>query len=277
MFLHSPLKTEARNPRTMNLDKATPIELVRMLNEESRRAVEAVAVAEREIAEAIERISEGMSRGGRLIYVGAGTSGRLGALDAAECPPTFGVGYDRVVALMAGGEKAFFKAAEGAEDNAEAGRGDIAALNITADDSVVGISAAGGAKYVVAAVEYAAGCGAFTAAVVCNPDTPLGAAASLTIFADTGAEALTGSTRLKAGTAQKLILNSISTGVMARLGYVYENIMINVKPTNEKLLRRAAGIAAELSSSSLEKALAAVEAEGSVMAAIERLKGEVEI
>ena len=260
----------------MNLDKAAPIELVRMLNEESRRAVEAVAAAEREIAEAIERISEGMSRGGRLIYVGAGTSGRLGALDAAECPPTFGVGYDRVVALMAGGEKAFSKPPRGV-DSAVAGRGVFAVLDITADDSVVGISAAGGAKYVVAAVEYAAGCGAFTAAVVCNPDTPLGAAASLTIFADTGAEALTGSTRLKAGTAQKLILNSISTGVMARLGYIYENIMINVKPTNEKLLKRAAGIAAELSGFSLEKALAAVKAEGSVLAAIERLKGGTEL
>ena len=272
MSNYSKLLTERRNERTTHIDKASPAEIVRMMNEENRRAVEAVGDAEERIAAAIDGISGRIAEGGRLIYVGAGTSGRLGALDAAECPPTFGVGYDDVVAVMAGGKEAFFRAAEGAEDSAEAGERDISALDITEKDSVVGISAAGSAGYVIAAVKHARSKGALTISVTCNPGTPLAAECDIAIEALTGPEAITGSTRLKAGTAQKLILNMLSTGAMIRTGKVYENMMINVRPTNIKLRDRAARIAAEISGRGYDEAYSAVERTGSVKGAIELLK-----
>ncbi len=273
MSEYSKLQTEQRNERTTHIDEASPAEIVRLMNEENRRAVEAVGDAENEIAAAIDGIARRIEAGGRLIYVGAGTSGRLGALDAAECPPTFGVGYDEVVAVMAGGKDAFFRAAEGAEDSAEAGERDIAALGITENDSVVGISAAGGAQYVISAVKYAKARGALTVSITCNPGTPLAAGCDIAIECLTGAEALTGSTRLKAGTAQKLVLNMLSTGAMIRTGKVYENMMINVRPTNVKLKDRAARIAAEVSGADYDAACKAVEKTGSVKEAIKLLKG----
>lgn len=273
---YSKLGTEARNPRTTHIDKASSAEIVRLMNAENLRAVQAVGEAEADIAAAIDGIAERIGRGGRLIYVGAGTSGRLGALDAAECPPTFGVGYDDVVAVMAGGKNAFFRAAEGAEDSAEAGEHDISELGISEKDAVVGISAAGSAGYVISAVRYAASKHALTVAVTCNPDTPLAGACDIAIEALTGAEAVTGSTRLKAGTAQKLILNMLSTGAMIRTGKVYENMMINVRPTNIKLRDRAARIAAEISGASYGDAYDAVGKTGSVREAIELLRGETD-
>lgn len=240
------LKTEMRNEKTMHIDKMSTEDMLRVINEENANAVRAVEAALPEIARAVDCITDAFSRDGRLIYVGAGTSGRLGIIDASECPPTFGVPHGKVVGVMAGGEKAITHAAEGVEDSKEAAIRDISALMLTENDVVVGISAAGGASYVIAALSYAKEKGCVTVGITSNAGTLLDKTADISIVTDTGAEVITGSTRMKAGTAQKLVLNMLSTASMVKSGYVYENLMINLRPTNEKLRARMIRIVSDI-------------------------------
>ncbi|GAB4236310.1 MAG: N-acetylmuramic acid 6-phosphate etherase [Acidobacteriota bacterium] len=224
------------------------------------------------LAEAVEAIAERWRRGGRVVYAGAGTSGRLGVLDAAEWPPTFGVPRDRVVALIAGGAEALVQAVEGAEDDAVAGEADVAAAAVAAADTVVGLAASGRTPYTIAALREARRRGALTLAVTCNPGSELGRLADFAVEVETGPEVVTGSTRLKAGTAQKLVLNMLSTALMVRLGYVYDNLMVNVQPSNEKLRQRAARIVVELTGADIETARRVLEAAGEVPAAVVMLR-----
>ena len=240
------LETEMRNPKTTHIDTMTTREMIRVMNEENRVAVEAVANAEDEIAPAVDAAAHAIAAGGRIFYIGAGTSGRLGVVDASECPPTFGVSPETVNGIIAGGRECMFRAAENAEDQNALGRRDILEAGIQPGDFVMGISAAGGAAYVVGALEAAREKGCVTAALSCNPDTPILRKADFPICTRTGAEVITGSTRLKAGTAQKLVLNMISTFAMVKTGKVYENMMINLKPSNLKLRRRMIGILQEI-------------------------------
>ncbi len=231
------LNTEMRNERTMHIDKMTTIDMVRVMNEENMNSVRAVEKALPQVAEAIDMIAAAMATGGRLIYMGAGTSGRLGVMDAAECPPTFGVPHETVQGFIAGGRERMFTAGENAEDSEEQGRHDAEAV-LHPGDVLVGLSAAGGARYVVGALGKAHELGCGTVAVTANPGTAITKAADIAIVCDTGAEVITGSTRLKAGNAQKFVLNMLSTCAMIKTGKVYENLMINLKPSNEKLRGR---------------------------------------
>lgn len=240
------LKTEQRNPNTTHIDRMSALEMVKVIQEENKNAVNAIDSELDAIAEAVDAISLRMKEGGRLFYVGCGTSGRLGVLDAAECPPTYGVSRDVVVGLIAGGDGALRNAAENAEDSYEAGVRDLSAYELTANDSVIGISAAGGAQYVIGAITYAKEQGALTIALTCNAGTPVELLTDISIHPDTGAEVITGSTRMKAGSAHKMILNMISTAVMVKQGYVYENMMINLKPTNVKLRDRMIRIVSDI-------------------------------
>lgn len=240
------LKTEMRNPKTTHIDKMSTLDMIRVMQEENLNAFRAVEGAEESIALAADMIAKGIADGGRLFYVGCGTSGRLGVLDASECPPTFGVSPELVVGIIAGGDGALRNAVEGAEDNREAGRRDIAAYGIGAHDTVVGISVAGGAEYVLGAIECARECGAFIIGISSNEDSELIKASDIPIYTDTGAEVITGSSRMKAGTAHKMVLNMLSTAVMIKLGHVYQNLMINLKPTNKKLRARMIRITATL-------------------------------
>lgn len=239
------ISTERRNPNTMNLDTMTPLELVTVMNCEDEKTVLAVRAQLGQIAKCAESAIDAISGGGRIIYMGAGTSGRLGVLDAAECPPTFGVSGNVVVGLMAGGEGAFTKAAEGAEDDRSLGKRDLAAIGLVSRDMVIGIAASGRTPYVLGGLEYARKKGCRTAAVTCSPGSEVGAAAEISIEVLPGPEVLTGSTRLKAGTCQKLILNMISTAAMVGCGKAYENLMVDVMQTNEKLVTRAQNIVME--------------------------------
>ena len=254
------LTTEQRNPKTMELDSFSPIEIARVMNEENTNVIKAIDEVLPQVASAIEWAGEALNAGGRIIYMGAGTSGRLGVLDAVECPPTFGVSYDTVVGLIAGGEGAFVKAAEGAEDNAEAGAADLAALELESRDIVIGIAASGRTPYVIGGLRYANEAGCRTVAIACNKDSAVGAEAQLAIEPVTGPEVLTGSTRLKAGTAQKLVLNMISTGSMVAVGKVYQNLMVDVKQSNEKLRVRAQNIVMMATECTREQAAEALEA-----------------
>lgn len=254
------LTTEQRNPKTMGLDSFSPIEIARVMNEENTNVIKAIDEVLPQVASAIEWAGEALNAGGRIIYMGAGTSGRLGVLDAVECPPTFGVSYDTVVGLIAGGEGAFVKAAEGAEDNAEAGAADLAALELESRDIVIGIAASGRTPYVIGGLRYANEAGCRTVAIACNKDSAVGAEAQLAIEPVTGPEVLTGSTRLKAGTAQKLVLNMISTGSMVAAGKVYQNLMVDVKQSNEKLRVRAQNIVMMATECTREQAAEALEA-----------------
>ena len=240
------LKTEMRNPATTHIDEMSSAEMVQVMNQENLNAAMAVSQVSEAIAEAIDRIYLRMKQGGRLFYVGCGTSGRLGVLDASECPPTYGVSPDLVVGIIAGGDSALRRSSEGAEDSWEAGYAVLESYHITENDTVVGISAAGGAAFVLAAMAYGKECGALTVGITSNAGSKISCAADIAIDVDTGAEVVTGSTRMKAGTAQKLILNMLSTGVMIRLGHVYENMMINLKPTNIKLTARMVRIVREI-------------------------------
>ena len=239
-------KTEARNPRSMNMDQMSSEEMARLVITANYEAVKAVEDAADAIAKAVDAIAEAFEKGGRLFYLGAGTSGRLGVMDAAECPPTFGVPYDQVQGIIAGGNERMFRAGENEEDNYEKGCEAIAEHGVTARDVVVGISAAGNAAYVVGAIESAKALGAVTVGISSNPDTKILNAADIQILTDTGAEVLTGSTRLKAGTAQKIVLNTLTTCAMTKTGKVYENMMINLSPSNEKLKRRVIRIVREI-------------------------------
>lgn len=236
------LTTEGRNPRTLDIDTLSTEEMLRVINEEDRTVAEAVGEEIPNIAKAVDAIAEAMRAGGRLFYVGAGTSGRLGVLDAAECPPTFGTDPEQVQALMAGGERAFIEAIEGAEDDKEQGAADLKERGVGERDVVVGIAASGRTPYVIGAMEAAKAAGAKVVALVCNKGSQMEKLADIKIAPVVGPEVVMGSTRLKAGTAQKLVLNMLSTGAMIRLGKVYSNLMINMQPTNEKLVHRAVRI-----------------------------------
>ena len=265
----SGLTTEHRNPNTMNLDRMSALEIARVMNLEDENTVRAVKEVLPRIAEAIRLGTESLEKGGRIIYLGAGTSGRLGVLDAAECPPTFGVPEGRVIGLIAGGERAILKAVEGAEDSPDLCRQDLETIGLEKRDLVIGLAASGRTPYVIYGLRYADQIGCHTVSIACTKDSEIGKEAGLAIEAVTGPEILTGSTRLKAGTAQKMILNMISTGSMVGIGRVYQNLMVDVQKTNEKLKARALNILIEATGCSKEKAAEVLkEAEGEVKTAI---------
>ncbi|MET9307538.1 N-acetylmuramic acid 6-phosphate etherase [Streptomyces cellulosae] len=258
------LTTEAFRPELADVDRLPTPEIARLMNAEDATVAGAVAGQVPAIAAAIDAVAERMARGGRLIYAGAGTAGRLGVLDASECPPTFNTDPSRVVGLIAGGPSAMVNPVEGAEDSPELAESDLAALGLTADDTVVGISASGRTPYAVGAVTYARKLGALTVGLSCNRDSALAAAAEHGVEVVVGPEFLTGSTRLKAGTAQKLVLNMISTITMIRLGKTYGNLMVDVRASNEKLRARSRRIVAQVTGAddaSVERALAATNGE----------------
>ena len=254
------LKTETRNPNTMHFDKMSAAEQVAAMCRENQNAVLAVEKAAPEIAKAVEAVAEAFRNGHRLFFIGAGTSGRLGVLDAAECPPTFGVPQDMVQGIIAGGKERMFTAGENAEDKEEDGIKDVKNAGIAAGDVLVGVSVAGGAAYVVGALNTARALGAKTVALTSNFDTPIEKCADITIITDTGAEVITGSTRLKAGTAHKMVMNMLTTCAMAQTGKVYENMMINLKPSNIKLRGRVIRITRDILGGTEEEAIAALEA-----------------
>src|SRR5208283_506888 len=232
------LTTESQNEASQGFDTKSALEIARIINHVDAKVTAAVKKAIPEIAQVIDQVARSLRDGGRLIYIGAGSSGRIAALDASECPPTYSTAPGQVQYIMAGGPKALASAVEVNEDSEELGQRDIARRRPTRKDVVVGVSASGRTPYVVAAVAYARARGAHTAAVTCNHDTPLAAAADIAVIADVGPEVISGSTRMKAGTAQKMVLNMITTGAMTRLGYVYENLMVNVHMQNSKLVER---------------------------------------
>ncbi|TRN23138.1 N-acetylmuramic acid 6-phosphate etherase [Vibrio furnissii] len=238
----SHLVSEGRNPDTMDIDLLSSQEIVQRLNQQDKLVPLAVERVLPEIALAVDKITDAFKQGGRLIYMGAGTSGRLGVLDASECPPTFGVSHHMVVGLIAGGRDAMFSAQEGAEDSPLLGIDDLRSIHFSAQDVLVGIAASGRTPYVIGALEYANDLGAVTVALSCNPNSPIAELAHIAISPVVGPEALTGSTRLKSGTAQKLVLNMLTTASMIRLGKSYQNLMVDVKATNKKLVARAVRI-----------------------------------
>jgi len=240
------IPTEERNPSTMHLDQMSALEIAQIMNRENANSVAALEPVLPQVAEAVDAITAAFSKGGRLFYIGAGTSGRLAVVDAAECPPTFGVPQGQVVGICAGGIKTLVSASENIEDDPHEGVEELKAQSLCADDVVVGISASGGAAYVCNALSFARETGCITVSISSNPHSKLANIAHISISPNTGPEVLTGSTRLKAGNAQKMILNMLSTGAMVRSGYVYENLMINLKPTNIKLRQRVIRILREI-------------------------------
>ena len=265
----SVLVTESRNKETMGLDQMTPLEIVTVMNREDGKAVNAVGEVLPQIAQAIAWCTDSLKQKGRIIYIGAGTSGRLGVLDAVECPPTFGVSPDVVVGLMAGGTPAFVRAVEGAEDSQTMGEEDLKEIHLSPADIVIGLAASGRTPYVIYGLRYAKKIGCRTVAVSCNRDSEIGKEAALAIEPVPGPEVLTGSTRLKAGTVQKMVLNMISTGSMVGIGKVYQNLMVDVVQTNMKLITRAENIVMTATGCTREEARDSLEeAEGSVKLAI---------
>lgn len=258
----SQLVSETRNPRSADIDLMTSLELVTLINAEDRTAPEAVAATLPQIAQAVDAIVAGLQSGGRLVYAGAGTSGRLGVLDASECPPTFGTPPELVVGLIAGGDAAIRHAVEGAEDDAAAGAADLEAINLSANDVLVGIAVSGRTPYVIGALRHASSLGATTIALTCNPGSPIATMAQISIAPVVGPEVVTGSTRLKSGTAQKLVLNMLSTASMVRLGKTYGNLMVDMIASNRKLEARAARMVAEATGASLPDATTALEQAG---------------
>ena len=258
-----PRVTERRNPRTANIDLASPLEIVDLINGEDARVAAAVATQREEIARLMELVEQAFRRGGRLLYAGAGTSGRLGVLDASECPPTFGVPFDMVQGLIAGGEAAMFRAQEGAEDDEAQGARDVDARGVAAGDFVVGIAASGTTPYVRGALRRAREVGARTALVACSPPPAATLAVTdIAIVPITGPEVVTGSTRLKAGTATKLVLNTITTGAMIRLGKTWGNLMVDLRATNAKLVDRSQRIVMEVCGVGRDEARALLDAAG---------------
>ncbi|MCH4282849.1 MAG: N-acetylmuramic acid 6-phosphate etherase [Solobacterium sp.] len=231
------LHTEAQNPKTMDLDQMSIAEFLEVMNEEDRKTADAVREQLPEIEKAIQCCIQTIKKGGHIYYMGAGTSGRIGVMDAVECQPTFS--SSDFVALMAGGEKAFVKAKEGAEDSARLGKKDLIAQNISSDDTIIGIAASGRTPYVIGGLDYASSIGAETVSIACNRPAEIARHSHIAICVDAGPEVLTGSTRLKAGTCQKMICNMISTGTMIGIGKVYGNLMVDMKATNDKLQERA--------------------------------------
>ncbi|EJL6702034.1 N-acetylmuramic acid 6-phosphate etherase [Vibrio cholerae] len=250
----SHLVSEGRNPDTMDIDLLSSQEIVERLNQQDKQVPLAVEAVLPQIAQAVDKITAAFKQGGRLIYLGAGTSGRLGVLDASECPPTFGVSDQMVIGLIAGGKEAMFTAQEGAEDNATLGAHDLQQIDFSSKDVLVGIAASGRTPYVIGALEYANYLGATTIALSCNPDSPIAEIAQIAISPVVGPEALTGSTRLKSGTAQKLVLNMLTTASMIRLGKSYQNLMVDVRATNRKLIARAVRIVMQATDCQREEA-----------------------
>lgn len=248
------LITEKRNQRTMNLDEMSTEEFLRIMNDEDEKVAKAVRARIPVIAKAVENIISSFKKGGRLIYVGAGTSGRIGLLDAVEIPPTFGAHNDQVIGLIAGGEKAFVKAVEGAEDRVDFAERDLQSIGLNKNDVVVGISASGRTPYVESALKYANKTGAATIAISCNMNSAIGKAADIAIEVDCGPEVIAGSTRLKAGTAQKIICNMLSTASMIGMGKTFGNLMVDLQPTNTKLEERAKRIIMQAASCDYETA-----------------------
>ena len=244
--MHKELVTEARNPASADLDRLSTIDFVRLVNSEDAKLADAVADQTREIASAIDLIADRLTSGGRLIYVGAGTSGRLGVLDASECPPTFGADPEQVVGLIAGGSKALQRAVEGAEDSTEQGASDLHDINLSQRDVVVGIAASGHTPYVIGALNFAKQAGAGTVGLSCNPGSPVSGTAEVGIAVAAGPEVLSGSTRMKAGTATKMVLNMLTTGAMVKLGKTYGNLMVDLQATNNKLVQRSIRIVQQL-------------------------------
>ncbi|EJL6264123.1 N-acetylmuramic acid 6-phosphate etherase [Vibrio cholerae] len=250
----SHLVSEGRNPDTMDIDLLSSQEIVERLNQQDKQVPLAVEAVLPQIAQAVDKITAAFKQGGRLIYLGAGTSGRLGVLDASECPPTFGVSDQMVIGLIAGGKEAMFTAQEGAEDNATLGAHDLQQIDFSSKDVLVGIAASGRTPYVIGALEYANDLGATTIALSCNPDSPIAEIAQIAISPVVGPEALTGSTRLKSGTAQKLVLNMLTTASMIRLGKSYQNLIVDVRATNRKLIARAVRIVMQATDCQREEA-----------------------
>lgn len=248
------LTTESRNQNTLDIDKVSTLEMVKMINDEDKKVALAVEEELPKIAEAIDGIVKRIHKGGRLIYIGAGTSGRLGILDASECPPTYGVSEELVQGIIAGGKEAIFRAKEGAEDSKELAIEDLKNISLNENDTVVGLAASGRTPYVIGGLDYANEIGALTVAVTCNSNSEVAKSAKISIAPVVGAEVVTGSTRLKSGTAQKLVLNMLSTGTMIKLGKVYGNLMVDVKATNEKLVERAKKIVCEATGIEREEA-----------------------
>lgn len=246
--------TEQQNPKTLALDTLSALEIVEIINEEDAKVAQAIKVALPAIAQAVDHIVTAFENEGRLIYVGAGTSGRLGVLDAVECIPTYSAPPGMVIGLIAGGDPALTRSIEGAEDKKSAGVDDLRMVNLTSKDVVVGIAASGRTPYVIGALEYANQLGAVTVAVACNVPSPILDAAQIAIGVEVGPEVVTGSTRMKSGTAQKMILNMLSTASMVRFGKVYGNLMVDVQPTNEKLVDRGQRIVAQVASIEKERA-----------------------
>jgi N-acetylmuramic acid 6-phosphate etherase len=271
------LTTESQNEASQGFDTKSALEIARIINHEDAKVAAAVKRAIPEIAQVIDQVARSLRDGGRLIYIGAGSSGRVAALDASECPPTYSTAPGQIQYIMAGGPKALASAVEVNEDSEELGQRDIARRRPTRKDVVIGLSASGRTPYVVAAVAYARARGARTAAVTCNHGTPIAAAADIAIVAEVGAEVVSGSTRMKAGTAQKMILNMITTGAMTRLGYVYENLMVNVHMQNSKLVERGIRILMNACKIDRPTAVETIKSAGrSVPVALVMLKAQVD-
>ncbi len=269
------LTTEQRNPASMHIDTVSTVEMVKIMNEEDQKVALAVGNQDEQIARAIDEAANRYKKDGRLIYLGAGTSGRLGVLDAAELVPTYGIKPERAIGLIAGGPGAMYKAVEGAEDDTNLGAEDLKDLNLNSQDIVLGLAASGRTPYVIGGLEYANQIGAFTISIACVKDSEIGKHAKVAIETVVGPEIVTGSTRMKSGTAQKMILNMISTGVMIRQGKVFENVMIDVMPTNSKLVDRASRIISAVTDATQEEALQTLKkAENNVPLAITMIKTE---
>lgn len=254
------IATEQRNPNTANIDALSTLDMIKLINREDHKVAEAVSLVTDKIAQAVDVIADRLGKGGRLIYCGAGTSGRLGILDAVECPPTYSTEPEMVQGLIAGGYPAIFKAVEGAEDSRELGVQDMQRISFGAGDVLVGIAASGRTPYVLGCMEYARGMGAATVSVTCCPGSELDRYADIGIAPAPGPEVVTGSTRMKSGTAQKMVLNMLSTGAMIKLGKVYGNLMVDVKASNEKLVRRCVTIVCSATECEEATAVAALEA-----------------
>jgi N-acetylmuramic acid 6-phosphate etherase len=269
------MSTESRNPRSYSLSKMSALEIVRLMNEEEYVVLRALQAAEESLAEACQKAGDAFLNGGRVIYVGSGTSGRVAAMDAAEMPPTFGIEPDRFIALVSGGSAAADKAVEDAEDDEHAPVVELNELGLNRKDIVIGIAASGRTPYVLAAIRHARQKGVWTCGITNNNNTPLAEAADLGIILDTGPEVLTGSTRLKAGTAQKLALNRISTAAMVLAGKVIENLMVDVKAKNQKLKERCARIVRDLTTATFDEAWDLLEAhEWNVRAVLDQLRSD---
>lgn len=269
------LSTEMRNPKSKYIDTMDTQSILKLINEENAVAITAVDKAIPQISKAVEVICDSFNNGGRLFFIGAGTSGRLGIMDAAECPPTYGIPKDMIQGIIAGGNSSVFVASESAEDDEQSGKKDIIDHGVAKGDVLVGISVAGGARYIVGALKYAKEIGAYSIALTCNEHTAVEAASDLCIITDTGAEVVTGSTRMKGGTAHKIVLNMLTTATMIKSGKVYENMMINLKPSNEKLRNRMIGIVSEIFSVDREKSEKMLnECEWNIRSVVDHYTGE---